>query len=346
MSVDREKVRFVSENIECAAWHYPGSNGGCVIMTGGFAVPKEPGTDRFAKRFHDAGFSVLAFDYRHLGESGGQPRQVVRVREQLADWQAAIAYAATLPEVDPAKLAIWSFSASGGHVFPVAASNPRVAAAIAQTPNADGPAAVRNAARYQRPLAMLRFTARGITDAFGGLAGRQPLLVPLVGEPGTVALLTTPDALDTDRALDRSRYPDWPQTAAARSALRVGFYRPGRNAPKVRCPLLVVVCDQDRSALAAPSVRAAERAPRGELFRIPGGHYEPFLGGHEQVVEAELSFLRRHLLDRPRADGAGPAVANAGDAAKAAANAANAAPNAANAAANAANAKAGGGGRP
>jgi len=30
---------------------------------------------------------------------------------------------------------------------------------------------------------------------------------------------------------------------------------------------------------------------------MPGGHYEPFLGGHEQVVEAELSFLNRHLLD-------------------------------------------------
>jgi hypothetical protein len=27
-----------------------------------------------------------------------------------------------------------------------------------------------------------------------------------------------------------------------------------------------------------------------------GGHYQPFLDGHEQAVEAELSFLRRHLL--------------------------------------------------
>jgi hypothetical protein len=29
---------------------------------------------------------------------------------------------------------------------------------------------------------------------------------------------------------------------------------------------------------------------------MSGGHYEPFLGGHERAVEAELSFLRRHLL--------------------------------------------------
>ena len=86
MNGEREKVWFGSGGTRCAAWHYPGSNGGCVIMAGGFAVTKEPGTDLFARRFHAAGFSVLAFDYRHLGESGGQPRQVVRVREQLADW--------------------------------------------------------------------------------------------------------------------------------------------------------------------------------------------------------------------------------------------------------------------
>ena len=37
-----------------------------------------------------AGFAVLAFDYRRLGESGGHPRQVVRIGEQLADLEAAL----------------------------------------------------------------------------------------------------------------------------------------------------------------------------------------------------------------------------------------------------------------
>ena len=283
------------------AWHYPGTNGACVIMAGGFAVTKEPGTDQFAKRFHEAGFSVLAFDYRHLGESGGQPRQVVRVREQLEDWRAAISFAAGLAEVDPARLAIWAFSASGGYVFSLAARDPRLAAAIAQTPNADNLAASRNAARYQKPVAMLRFTGRGILDAVGALAGRPPRLVPLAGAPGTVALLTTPDSADGGAALNPGgRYPGWEQAVAARSALRLAVWRPGRLASSVRCPLLVVVCDQDQSALARPAVRAAGRAPGAELVRLPGGHYAPFLDAHEQAVAAELSFLRRHLLDADR----------------------------------------------
>ena len=311
--MERQKIRFASDGTECAAWHYPGSNGGCVVMTGGFAVTKEPGTDLFARRFNEAGFGVLAFDYRHLGESGGQPRQVQRVRDQLADWHAAIGCARRLPGVDPARVAIWSFSAPGGHVFRVAARDPDLAAAIAQTPNADGLAASRNAARHQKPLAMLRFTGLGVADAVGALAGRPPRLVPLTGPPGTVALLTTPDSQDSSRALDPDgRYPDWQQEVAARSALRLGFYRPGRYAARVRCPLLVLVCDQDQSALAGPAVRAASRAPRAELVRMPGGHYEPFLGGHERAVEAELSFLRRHLLGETPASSLAAAAESAG----------------------------------
>ncbi len=306
--MQRQKVRFISGDTECAAWHYPGTNGACVIMAGGFAVTKEPATDLFAQRFNDAGFGVLAFDYRRLGESGGQPRLALPIRLQLDDWQAAIDFARALPDVDPAKVALWGFSASGGHIFRVAARNPSLAAAIAQTPNADGPAASRNAARYQKPGAMLRFTGRAVLDAVGSLVGRPPRLVPLVGRPGTVAMLTTPDALaDGDRALRAANYPDWQQAVAARSALRLTLYRPGRYASRVQCPLLVLVCEQDQTALVEPSVKAANRAPHAELVRMPGGHYAPFLDGHEQAAEAQLSFLRRHVLDHAPAE---PAVSD------------------------------------
>jgi pimeloyl-ACP methyl ester carboxylesterase len=294
----REMIRFPSGDNQCAAWHYPGTNGACLIMAGGFAVTKEPGTDRFAERFHDAGLSVLAFDYRRIGDSGGQPRQVLPIRDQLADWQAAIAMAATLPGVDPARLAIWGFSVSGGHIFRVAACNPRLAAAIAQTPTVDGPTTMRNAARYQKPLTLVRLTGRGVLDALGGLIGRSPLLVPLAGAPGTVAVLTTPDATDGDEALNPgNKYPQWQQAVAARSVLPLGFYRPGHDAPRVQCPLLVVVCDHDRSAPAEPAIRAAQRTPNGQIVRIPGGHYAPFLASHQTALEVELAFLRKHLLD-------------------------------------------------
>jgi hypothetical protein len=48
----REKLRFVSGGTECAAWHYLGTTGACVIMAGGGGVAKEPGTDLFTERFN------------------------------------------------------------------------------------------------------------------------------------------------------------------------------------------------------------------------------------------------------------------------------------------------------
>ncbi|MEV0093657.1 alpha/beta hydrolase [Streptomyces sp. NPDC050738] len=293
---ERVKVRFASGDTTCAAWHYPGSNGGCVIMAGGTSVTKEPASDLFAARFNDAGFAVLAFDNRRFGESGGTPRQIVRIDEQLADWDAAIAYAASLPDVDPDRISVWGFSLAGGHVFRVAADHPQLACAVAQTPLADGFALAPHALRAMTPLAMLRLFGLGIADALGGLLGRQPLLVPTSGARGDVASLTTSDAMDGDRALDpEHRHTDWEQTVAARIALRIGGYRPGRHASRIRCPLLVVVCDQDRSALPGPAVEAARNAPDAEVVHLTGRHYAPFLESHEQAVEAEISFLEKHL---------------------------------------------------
>lgn len=299
--IERQKVRFRSGAETCVAWHYPGVNGGCVVMAGGFAVPKEPATDMFARRFNDAGFAVLAFDYRRLGESGGRPRQVVRVREALEDWDAAIGFARTLPGVEETKLGAWAFSASGGHVFPVAARNPSLAAAIAQTPLVDAPGSMPHVLRYSTPLAQLRLTGRGLLDAAGGLVGAEPRLVPLVGHRGDVAMLSTPDALDGDRALNPgNRYPEWRQEVAARSVLRLSAYRPGRYASRIGCPLLIVVCDDDHSAPPPPAIKAATRAPLGELVHLPGGHYAPFMEAHERAVALELEFLERHLLGRTR----------------------------------------------
>jgi hypothetical protein len=132
--------------------------------------------------------------------------------------------------------------------------------------------------------ASLRLTGRGLLDALGGILGLQPLLVPLTGERGTVALISTPDALNGDRALNPgNQYSEWRPEVAARSALRISFYRPGRYAARVMCPLLVLAYEQDGVALSRPAVHAAQEAPRGELHLLPGGHYEPFLEGNEQA---------------------------------------------------------------
>jgi uncharacterized protein len=297
----RERIAFRSGSDDCAAWHYRGSNGACVVMAGGAGVTKEPATDRFAARFHAAGYSVVAFDYRHIGESGGTPRQVVRIAEQLADWEAALDCAAALPEVEPSKVAGWGFSLAAGHLFRLAArpaGQRRLAAVIAQAPLVDGAASSPRALTHETPAVLARFPLIALRDVARGLAGREPLVVPLAGPRGAVAMLTTPDACDSESALNPGNaYPDWPQTIAARSVVPIAMYRPGRTASRITCPLLAVISTRDQVVLAAPGLKAARRVRAAEILEVDGAHYAAFLDQHEAVVAAELDFLRRHLLD-------------------------------------------------
>src|SRR5215469_12686070 len=298
-AAQREGITFRSGTDDCAAWHYQGSNGACVVMAGGAGVTKEPATDRFAARFCSAGYSVLAFDHRHFGESGGTPRQVVRVREQLADWEAALDCAASLPGVAAGKIAGWGFSLAAGHLFRLAArpAGQRLAAVIAQAPLVDGAVSSPHALRHETAGVLARFPLIALRDVLRGLAGREPLVVPLAGPRGAVAMLTTPDAIDADRALNPGNaYPEWQQTIAARSVIPTGLYRPGSTASRIRCPLLVVISTSDQTCLPGQALKAARRAPRGEVVEVDGTHYAAFLDQHEAVVTAELDFLHRHLL--------------------------------------------------
>jgi uncharacterized protein len=300
-ALQRELTTFRSGHDDCAAWHYQGSNGACVVMAGGAGVTKEPASDRFAARFHAAGYSVLAFDHRHLGASGGSPRQVVRIREQLADWEAALSFAASLPGVAAGKIAGWGFSLAAGHLLRLAArprDQHRLAAVIAQAPLADGAVSSPHALRHETPGVLARFPLVALRDVAGGLAGREPIVVPLAGPRGALAMLTTPDATDCDRALNAANaYPSWQQAIAARSVIPISMYRPGRTARRISCPLLAVISTRDQAVLAAPALKAARQAPGAEILEVDGAHYAAFLDQHETVVAAELDFLRRHLIE-------------------------------------------------
>jgi uncharacterized protein len=88
----------------------------------------------------------------------------------------------------------------------------------------------------------------------------------------------------------------WPNDITARSVLDVTMHRPVRRAHRAHCPLLMVVAEHDTMAPTGPAFRVAARAPRGELYRSRGGHYDVYAGGldHENVLRVELDFLRRH----------------------------------------------------
>ncbi len=289
---ERLEVTFDSGGERCAAWLYrPGQAAACVVLAHGWTGVREQRLDAFAERFASAGLAALVFDYRHFGSSAGEPRSLLDIHRQLADWRAAVAYARGLDGIEAERIGLWGSSFSGGHVIGLAADDQRIAAVVAQVPFVDGLANLRRLGRRHA----LALTLEGLRDQAGALAGRPPRMVASVGPPGSTAVMSSPDAEPGFRALCPPGLR-WPNEAAARVALRVGAYRPARKAARVRCPILFAVADDDVVTPPDLAVKAAARAPRSEVRHYPGGHFDPYVGElFERVVADETEFLVRHL---------------------------------------------------
>lgn len=48
----------------------------CIVMNHGFGGTRDWILENYAMRFQDAGMAILTLDYRHFGESEGEPRQL------------------------------------------------------------------------------------------------------------------------------------------------------------------------------------------------------------------------------------------------------------------------------
>src|SRR5882672_7666714 len=159
-------------------------------MAHGVSSTREERLHAYGERFAGAGYAALIFDYRHFGDSGGQPRQLIDIGRQLEDYRAAMEFARGLEQVDPQKIVLWGTSFSGGHVLKLAAEDHTISATIAQTPFTDGASAIKAA----DIKTFVRGSAYGVADLIGSWAGREPVLVPAVGPPGSFAAMTEPGA--------------------------------------------------------------------------------------------------------------------------------------------------------
>src|SRR5688572_24676835 len=233
-SYTRHDVSFTSGDATCAAWLYlpTGVTSPPVVILGhGLGATREMRMDAFAERFAEAGIAAFAFTYRHFGDSGGQPRQLLSIKRQLADWDAAIAHIKGRKDVDRERLAVWGSSFGGGHAITVASRHPELLAAVSQCPFTDGLASAR-ALGPGASMKLLPYVAR---DLAAKARGADPVTLPLAGPPGSVAMMNAPDALPGYLALVPPG-AEFVNAAAARVVPTITRYRPGRSAKKVTMP--------------------------------------------------------------------------------------------------------------
>ena len=297
-----DEITFTSGSDHCSAWHltaasdaYAGPGGRpCAVMAPGFGGTRDSSLLGYAEGFAAAGLDVLLFDYRGFGASGGSPRQLVSVRRQRRDYHAAVAAARQLPGVDPERIVVWGVSYAGGHVIVVAARDNRVAATISVTPAMDGIPVLIQLARNGGPAHLVRAAGNGLRDAARALTGRAPHLVPMVGEPGSNAIIAKAGAEEAYTAIAG---PSWRNELCARTALGAGLNRPIRFASRVSCPLLVQVGTSDSICPPQAGRRAVPKAgARAELREYPVDHVDVYAGAwQERALDDQLDFLRRCL---------------------------------------------------
>lgn len=293
----RQNVCFDVEGSTVDAWLYlpseRGASAPCIVMAHGLGGTKQMGLDRYAQRFQAAGYAVLVFDYRYFGDSEGVPRHLIWIPYQLADWAAAADYARRRPEIDPNRIGLWGTSLSGGHVVVTAARDPGIACVAAQCPALDGHVAAEEA--FHRQGIDLRLIVHAQRDLVRSWLGLPAHKIPIVGPPGSIALMATSEAMATFAEFAPA---DYINEACARIAIRADKYRPVKQAHRIRCPVLLQICDQDDLAPASVVEEAARRLGHwAEVVHYPIDHFDIYSGEHyEQAVTDQLNFFEKHLM--------------------------------------------------
>jgi fermentation-respiration switch protein FrsA (DUF1100 family) len=297
-AVPRRDVRVEVGGTGVSAWLYLPEGAParvpCIVMAHGFGGTKDCGLDRYAGRFRDAGFAVLAFDYRYFGDSEGEPRQLYWIPDQLEDWSALVAFARGLEEIDGSRIGLWGSSASGGHVIVTAADDPDIACVSAQCPALDPRAEARRWLARLGLRRVARLIVHAQRDMLRSRFGLSAHKIPIVGRPGSVAFFDLPDAYEGYAALTPAGFVN---EICARVVLRASSYRPIEHAKDVRCPVLLQLCEQDELASAEAAEATAEKLGQwAEVKRYPIGHFDIYHGAHfETAVRDQLEFFKKHL---------------------------------------------------
>ena len=193
--VNHRKVTFVNRyGITLAADLYEPKNAAgklaAIAVSGPFGAVKEQCSGLYAQTLAERGFLTIAFDPSFTGESGGTPRRMASPDINMEDFQAAVDFLSTQPNVDSERIGILGICGWGGLALNAAALDTRIKATVASTMynmsrvNANGyfDAADSEKARYEMRKKLneqrTKEYAQGFYEQGGGVVEPLPADAP------------------------------------------------------------------------------------------------------------------------------------------------------------------------
>ncbi len=297
----RQDVEFQTEDgTTLRGWRYsvdgdqarPG-----IVMTHGFSATKEMYLDDFASVFHDAGFEVLVYDNRNLGESDSPVPGEIDPWQQVRDYRDAITWFGAQDGVDSDRIGVWGSSYSGAHVLVVAAIDRRVRCVVSQVPLTSG---LGSAQRLVRSDFWEGLRAGFDADRRARLAGEPPATIKVAFETASdePAALPTQDTHDFFFGPIRKRATTWRNEVTLRSVELFTEYEPHVYMDRISpTPLMMVVASKDVLVPPDLAIAAYQKAlePK-QLLVVPGGHFEAYIDSAFQIsAPAQLQWFTQHL---------------------------------------------------
>jgi ketosteroid isomerase-like protein/fermentation-respiration switch protein FrsA (DUF1100 family) len=290
------EVLFNSMGIACAGTFFrPVGKGDAVpavVICHGFSAVRRMTLPKYAEALAASGIAVLTFDYRFIGESGGEPRYQVYPHEQREDIRNAMTWLAKQPGIDSDRIGLWGSSLGGGHVIQVAVHDSRVKAILTQVPAVSPAKVIEGLPADARATLFDAVEADRCRRANGG--GRA--LIPITAPEGEFSALGSNDLqwhLDME-----AQYPPFANLVTLDSMGVMAENDPGAWVRRLAVPVLMVVCENDQTADPDLALETyAEMSEPKELLTYVGDHYDVYDNPdmRSRVIDAAIRFFSKTL---------------------------------------------------
>lgn len=293
----REDISFIVKGDKISGWLYTpkGISKGCIIMSHGFNGTKDCLLENYATRFTQEGYSVITYDYRTYGESEGEPRQMLSVRNQLEDLRGAVGYA---KKRGLHNIILWGTSAGAPYGIVVASEDPQVKGVISQCGSYNHKADSAKGIRENGYLFYIKLLPHGIRDKWRGRLGLSRHMIPAYGRGGTNVFIRG-DSIFMGAQEIGLNSKNFINEVCGGFMLQPHGPDVLEVAKLVDCPILILHCEKDEiisSESYYPLVEAI--GDKLEVETYPIGHFEIYKGEwFKAAINRQISFLNKTVKE-------------------------------------------------
>jgi hypothetical protein len=294
-----EQVEFPSEGAVLRGRFYgqPAGRAPAIAMAHGTSATISMVADAYAEAFWRAGFSVLLYDHRNFGASGGEPRGEINPWVQGRGYRDAVAYLRARP--DTGQVALWGDSYSAMEVLVVGALVEGVAAIVAQIPVCG--IELPGQEPSEEALRVLRSIFAGGDVSGGPVHTTGPMPVVSSDQINAPSLLKPIQAYRWFVEYGGRFGSGWMNCATRVIPPTLVPFHPYLTAPFLTMPCLMMIGRDDEMVHCNASVQRAvfEKIAGPKMFyEVDGGHFG--LLWHpgplfDQAAKCQVDFLKKAL---------------------------------------------------